>query len=65
MLKKKKQTKSSVLEKQSTTALAKYKQWLQDAFQNQLFLCAYLHVKRKFFVYTVQLQLPKMLYRRA
>ena len=26
--------------------LARYEQWLQHAFQNQLFLCAYLHGKR-------------------
>ena len=26
--------------------LARYEQWLQHAFQNQLFLCTYLHGKR-------------------
>ena len=41
-----KKQKSSVLKKQSSTVLARYKQWLRHAFQNQLFLCAYLHGKR-------------------
>ena len=26
--------------------LARYEQWLQQAFENQLLLCAYLHGKR-------------------
>ena len=37
--------KSSVLQKQTSTVLTRYEQWLKHAFQNQLFLYAYLHGK--------------------